>query len=185
MKASAMALLGAAVLAGSALPQQASAFVVGTPSLARLSADSRSPSSPSAVVPRCDRVGNFGRRRVGQWGIGSKTKGIGGGVTQPTRGRVMHADDMNRLFWVFRCVWMCGGASAPLHAVGLTEGVGGGERQGARCKIEGRRGRVCHDYILRSGRVRGLPGGEGAARGRSVRAGTVYWRVRKNPNAAA
>lgn len=51
MKASAMALLGAAVLAGSALPQQATAFVAGAPSLARISTETRS-SSSSTVVPR-------------------------------------------------------------------------------------------------------------------------------------
>eukprot|EP00903_Cladosiphon_okamuranus_P019392 g17830.t1 len=68
MKASAMALLGAAVLAVSALPQQASAFVAGTPSLARVSGD-RGSSSPSTVVPRmaasvAGTVGETGIERI-------------------------------------------------------------------------------------------------------------------------
>lgn len=47
-----MALLGAAVLTASVLPQQTSAFVVGgAPSLARLSA-TRSSHSSSTVTPR-------------------------------------------------------------------------------------------------------------------------------------
>lgn len=76
MKASAMALLGAAVLAGSALPQQASAFVVGAPSLARVSAGGRPSSSPSTVVPRCEGFEAWAR---GGWG---QTGGGGGGVRE-------------------------------------------------------------------------------------------------------
>ncbi|CAM9751328.1 unnamed protein product [Scytosiphon promiscuus] len=70
MRASAMALLGAAVLTGSILPQQTSAFVGGgAPSLARLSSTRSSPSSSSTVTPRmvagvAGTVGGTGIERI-------------------------------------------------------------------------------------------------------------------------
>ncbi|CAM9262796.1 unnamed protein product [Pylaiella littoralis] len=70
MKASAMALLGATVLASSTLPRHTSAFVVGGgPSLARSSAAARSTSHSSTVVPRmmagiAGTVGGSGIERI-------------------------------------------------------------------------------------------------------------------------